>query len=270
MLCHISTCAEIKLVDVKEMGYTTADEEGPRGEIWIRGGNVSSGYLALPDKTQVPPPQLDDPPFTNHTHPHLAQTHTRIRYTLTHRTYACTTLHAYTTHTATHTSAQTYTLFLFPPPPNTHTHYTLTYTHCLQHALHTHTHYDTHTHTPTHILTTTHTNTKHQTHTNHTTTIILFYFILCTLSLKWNCSLSLSLSVCVWVCVCVSRHQQRGLQGWLVRQRRRGLAQGRTPLCDRPKEEPGQAPSRRVHRVIHPARVKILTFLRFNNVNATI
>lgn len=45
-------CCEIKLVDAPKMGYTTDDEEGPAGEILIRGPNVSRGYLKLDDKTK--------------------------------------------------------------------------------------------------------------------------------------------------------------------------------------------------------------------------
>jgi acyl-CoA synthetase (AMP-forming)/AMP-acid ligase II len=52
------TFAEIKLVDAPKMGYTTDDEEGPAGEILIRGPNVSRGYLKLDDKTYAPPPKM--------------------------------------------------------------------------------------------------------------------------------------------------------------------------------------------------------------------
>lgn len=51
------TFAEIKLVDAPKMGYTTDDEEGPAGEILIRGPNVSRGYLKLDDKTYAPASQ---------------------------------------------------------------------------------------------------------------------------------------------------------------------------------------------------------------------
>jgi acyl-CoA synthetase (AMP-forming)/AMP-acid ligase II len=40
------------------MGYTTDDEEGPAGEILIRGPNVSRGYLHLDDKTYAGPSLL--------------------------------------------------------------------------------------------------------------------------------------------------------------------------------------------------------------------
>ena len=55
MLCP--TFAEIKLVDAPKMGYTTDDEEGPAGEILLRGPNVSRGYLKLDDKTYAPASQ---------------------------------------------------------------------------------------------------------------------------------------------------------------------------------------------------------------------
>jgi long-chain acyl-CoA synthetase len=35
---------EVKLVDVPEMGYTHLDKPQPRGELWIRGNSVASGY----------------------------------------------------------------------------------------------------------------------------------------------------------------------------------------------------------------------------------
>lgn len=40
-------CLELKLVDVPDAGYFS-DKNPPQGEVWIRGGNVSSGYLNRP------------------------------------------------------------------------------------------------------------------------------------------------------------------------------------------------------------------------------
>jgi len=45
-------CAEIKLVDVPEMGYTAKDSVGPRGEVCIRGPICCDGYFKNEEKTK--------------------------------------------------------------------------------------------------------------------------------------------------------------------------------------------------------------------------
>jgi len=44
-------CTEIKLVDQPKMKYTSKDIPCPRGEIWIRGGQVTNGYFQMKEKT---------------------------------------------------------------------------------------------------------------------------------------------------------------------------------------------------------------------------
>lgn len=44
-------CVEIRLVDVPEMGYTHRDQPNPRGELWVRGENVTLGYYKQKELT---------------------------------------------------------------------------------------------------------------------------------------------------------------------------------------------------------------------------
>lgn len=47
----ITSCSELKLLDVQEMGYTAKDTPCPRGEVCVRGPNVFKGYYLDEAKT---------------------------------------------------------------------------------------------------------------------------------------------------------------------------------------------------------------------------
>ncbi|KAI4213060.1 MAG: hypothetical protein LQ351_004214 [Letrouitia transgressa] len=49
---QMPACIEIKLVSVPELGYLASATPRPQGEIWIRGGAVTEGYLDLPDENR--------------------------------------------------------------------------------------------------------------------------------------------------------------------------------------------------------------------------
>jgi len=46
------TCSELKLVDTPELNYRSSDRPNPRGEVWIRGANVTQGYYKNEEKTK--------------------------------------------------------------------------------------------------------------------------------------------------------------------------------------------------------------------------
>lgn len=47
----IQPCNEARLMDVPEMGYTSNDKPNPRGELCLRGYNITPGYLHDPENT---------------------------------------------------------------------------------------------------------------------------------------------------------------------------------------------------------------------------
>lgn len=48
---EMPACIEMKLVDFADAGYF-ATNKPPQGEIWIRGGGVTAGYLDMPEETK--------------------------------------------------------------------------------------------------------------------------------------------------------------------------------------------------------------------------
>ncbi|WVF70999.1 hypothetical protein IAT40_005795 [Kwoniella sp. CBS 6097] len=48
---YIQACNDLKLVDVADMGYTSKDRPNPRGELCLKGLNITPGYLHNPKAT---------------------------------------------------------------------------------------------------------------------------------------------------------------------------------------------------------------------------
>ncbi|OCF43256.1 long-chain acyl-CoA synthetase [Kwoniella heveanensis CBS 569] len=48
---YIQPCNDLKLVDVADMGYTSKDRPNPRGELCLKGLNITPGYLHNPKAT---------------------------------------------------------------------------------------------------------------------------------------------------------------------------------------------------------------------------